>query len=188
MTVHGAKGLEAPIVFLADTTTRPEGHHPPPLLSLPAQTGAAPLIWAKGEKEDVGPMNDARLAARVETRHEYRRLLYVAMTRAAEQVDRMRNRSEKTAGWLLVRSRAARLAGPTGFQRTRGRRRDVVALSQGAPTIRERRRTPPVSPGHLSQSPRGSRQSTRRRKARVSVLTPSSADGHTRSAASDLRP
>src|SRR6185437_14582034 len=86
MTVHGAKGLEAPVVFLADTTTRPEGYHPPPLLSLPAQTGAAPLIWAKGEKEDVGPMINARLAARVQTRNEYRRLLYVAMTRAAEQL------------------------------------------------------------------------------------------------------
>jgi len=86
MTVHGAKGLEAPVVFLADTTTRPEGHHPPPLLPLPAQTGAAPLIWARGEKEDVGPMNDARLAARAETRNEYRRLLYVAMTRAAERL------------------------------------------------------------------------------------------------------
>ncbi len=86
MTVHGAKGLEAPIVFLADTTTRPEGHHPPPLLPLPAQTGAAPLIWAKAEKEDVGPMNAARLAARVEIRNEYRRLLYVAMTRAAEKL------------------------------------------------------------------------------------------------------
>jgi ATP-dependent helicase/nuclease subunit A len=86
MTVHGAKGLEAPIVFLADTTARPEGHHPPPLLPLPAQSGAAPLIWAKGEKEDVGPMNNARLAARLETRNEYRRLLYVAMTRAGERL------------------------------------------------------------------------------------------------------
>ena len=86
MTVHGAKGLEAPVVFLADTTTRPEGHHPPSLLPLPAQTGAPPLVWMKGEKEDVGPMTDARLAARAETRDEYRRLLYVAMTRAAEHL------------------------------------------------------------------------------------------------------
>ena len=86
MTVHGAKGLEAPVVFLADTTTRPEGYHPPPLLSLPAQTGAAPLVWAKGEKEDVGSMTDARFAARVQTQNEYRRLLYVAMTRAAERL------------------------------------------------------------------------------------------------------
>ena len=26
MTVHGAKGLEAPVVFLVDTTTSPLGH------------------------------------------------------------------------------------------------------------------------------------------------------------------
>ena len=32
MTVHGAKGLEAPIVILADTTTPPQGFHPPRLL------------------------------------------------------------------------------------------------------------------------------------------------------------
>ena len=35
MTVHGAKGLEAPIVILADTTTPPAGSHPPRLLALP---------------------------------------------------------------------------------------------------------------------------------------------------------
>ena len=51
MTVHGAKGLEAPIVILADTTTEPQGplQHQPRLLPLPAQ-GAAPgtpdrLVW-----------------------------------------------------------------------------------------------------------------------------------------------
>ncbi len=48
MTVHGAKGLEAPIVVLADTTTPPQGWHPPRLLSLPAgECGAARrLVWA----------------------------------------------------------------------------------------------------------------------------------------------
>ena len=32
MTVHGAKGLEAPIVILADTMTQPSGPRPPRLL------------------------------------------------------------------------------------------------------------------------------------------------------------
>ena len=36
MTVHGAKGLEAPIVILADTTTPPQGWHPPRLLRIAA--------------------------------------------------------------------------------------------------------------------------------------------------------
>ena len=35
MTVHGAKGLEAPVVILADTTTPPRGTHQPRLLELP---------------------------------------------------------------------------------------------------------------------------------------------------------
>ena len=35
MTVHGAKGLEAQIVILADTTTRPEGYQPPRLIDVP---------------------------------------------------------------------------------------------------------------------------------------------------------
>ena len=45
MTVHGAKGLEAKNVILADTTTtRPEGAYPPRLLTVPladAAPGAA---------------------------------------------------------------------------------------------------------------------------------------------------
>ncbi len=50
MTVHGAKGLEAQIVILADTTTtRPEGAHPPRLLTMPIparRPDAAALVWA----------------------------------------------------------------------------------------------------------------------------------------------
>jgi ATP-dependent helicase/nuclease subunit A len=90
MTVHGAKGLEAPIVILADTTTPPQGWHPPRLLRLPPHKpvpGAAErLIWAAGKSYDVGPMADAREAVLNEARDEYRRLLYVAMTRAAERL------------------------------------------------------------------------------------------------------
>ena len=41
MTVHGAKGLEAPIVILADTTTPPQGGHPPRLLQASAQARPA---------------------------------------------------------------------------------------------------------------------------------------------------
>ena len=40
MTVHGAKGLEAPIVILADTTTPPKGPREPRLLTLPVANAA----------------------------------------------------------------------------------------------------------------------------------------------------
>jgi ATP-dependent helicase/nuclease subunit A len=90
MTVHGAKGLEAPIVILADTTTRPAGPRDPRLLSLP-RPRAAPgtpecLVWAGTMATDVGPIGDARERARKAASDEYRRLLYVAMTRTAEHL------------------------------------------------------------------------------------------------------
>ncbi|MDO9412155.1 MAG: double-strand break repair helicase AddA [Pseudolabrys sp.] len=82
MTVHGAKGLEANTVILADTVGKPTGKSDPRLL--PLQDGA--ITWAKGQKEDIGPMTEARLGAQQDARNEYRRLLYVGMTRAAERL------------------------------------------------------------------------------------------------------
>ena len=82
MTVHGAKGLEAGTVILADTTTKPTGPKDPRLLPLTQ----GELVWATAQSEDVGAMSDARNAAQKEARDEYRRLLYVAMTRAKERL------------------------------------------------------------------------------------------------------
>jgi ATP-dependent helicase/nuclease subunit A len=82
MTVHGAKGLEAPIVILADTMTPPTGPKPPRLLEL---AGGA-VIWAGRKEDDVPSVAAARDAARSEAENEYRRLLYVAMTRAADRL------------------------------------------------------------------------------------------------------
>jgi ATP-dependent helicase/nuclease subunit A len=87
MTVHGAKGLEAPIVILADTTTPPAGqpHLQPRLLRLAADP-AAPFVWVPNKKEDVDPMVEARGVVSAEAEEEHRRLLYVAMTRAADRL------------------------------------------------------------------------------------------------------
>jgi ATP-dependent helicase/nuclease subunit A len=90
MTVHGAKGLEAPLVILADTTSAPQGPRPPRLLALPAQR-AVPgtpdrLVWVGRKETDVQPVADARQRARNDAEDEYRRLLYVAMTRAADRL------------------------------------------------------------------------------------------------------
>ena len=90
MTVHGAKGLEARYVILADTTTKPEGAIPPKLLTLTpdkAVPGAAsPMVWAGRKANDSAAMAAAREAKLREATDEYRRLLYVAMTRAAERL------------------------------------------------------------------------------------------------------
>jgi ATP-dependent helicase/nuclease subunit A len=92
MTVHGAKGLEAPIVILADTTTPPEGpiQHQPRLLTLPVPAAApgAPerMVWTPNKRDDTAPVSEARLVSRRDAEDEYRRLLYVAMTRAADRL------------------------------------------------------------------------------------------------------
>ncbi len=89
MTVHGVKGLEAPIVVLADTTGIPaDGRHDPRLLTLPVP-GAPPgapeaPVWALGRKLDSKSLGEARRTAHDKREEEYRRLLYVAVTRAAD--------------------------------------------------------------------------------------------------------
>ena len=56
MTVHAGKGLEAPIVFLPDTCSAPNGRHDPKLTRLaPAQARrpAAVCLGREGEPEDA---------------------------------------------------------------------------------------------------------------------------------------
>ena len=85
MTVHGAKGLEASVVFLVDTTTSPADTHRPKLIHLP-HGDAQIVVWAGRKAEDPVGVAAARAAMLGETEDEYRRLLYVAMTRAADRL------------------------------------------------------------------------------------------------------
>src|SRR5437868_2961815 len=90
MTVHGAKGLEASVVFLVDTTTSPSDTQRLKLINL-AQGNADPhapgvVVWAGRKAEDPPAVAAARAAMIGDTEDEYRRLLYVAMTRAADRL------------------------------------------------------------------------------------------------------
>jgi len=86
MTVHGAKGLEAPVVIMADTTTSPSDTQRLRLIHLLQGNGGKAVVWAGRKAEDPPCVAEARDAMLEETEHEYRRLLYVAMTRAADRL------------------------------------------------------------------------------------------------------
>jgi ATP-dependent helicase/nuclease subunit A len=86
MTVHGAKGLEASVVFLVDTTTSPSDTQRLRLIHLPRGDGGEVVVWAGRKAEDPPAVANAREAMLGETEDEYRRLLYVAMTRAADRL------------------------------------------------------------------------------------------------------
>lgn len=87
MTAHGAKGLEAPVVFLIDTTSSPAEPFRVNLIKIP-HSNAAPgvTLWAGRKGDDPPAMANARDVMKNEANNEYRRLLYVAMTRAADRL------------------------------------------------------------------------------------------------------
>jgi ATP-dependent helicase/nuclease subunit A len=89
MTVHGAKGLEAPIVFLPDTCSTRTGDRPGGLLELDQHrdaSGAAALVWPVKGSKDLGPVAAARSASGAREAAERNRLLYVALTRARDRL------------------------------------------------------------------------------------------------------
>ncbi|MGV7216577.1 double-strand break repair helicase AddA [Bradyrhizobium sp. UFLA05-112] len=86
MTVHGAKGLEASVVFMVDTTSSPADTQRLRLIHVPRGNGSEVVVWAGRKADDPKPVIDARKAMLEETEDEYRRLLYVAMTRAADRL------------------------------------------------------------------------------------------------------
>ena len=86
MTVHASKGLEAPVVFLPDTVSTPAGRHDPKLFWEDGESGAPLLLWPGGRENDVELSRAARERMRTRRLEEYRRLLYVATTRARDRL------------------------------------------------------------------------------------------------------
>ncbi len=87
MTVHGAKGLEAPLVILADATHDPDkvgGTSPVMDVPIPG-VGDVPIV--RPRKEECASIFRALIdAARDRDKEEHWRLAYVGLTRAAERL------------------------------------------------------------------------------------------------------
>ena len=98
MTVHGSKGLEAPVVILPDTLQLPNA--PDGLLWVDDGKDAPPLaVWPVKSDYDLPLLGAARAARRLAQEQEYRRLLYVALTRAEDRL--------YLCGWQTRRAAAA---------------------------------------------------------------------------------
>lgn len=82
MTVHGSKGLQAPVVFLPDTLGVPAQG---PSILWPDDRLDVPLFAARRSQEDA-LCREARTRANRRRDQEYRRLLYVALTRAEDRL------------------------------------------------------------------------------------------------------
>jgi ATP-dependent helicase/nuclease subunit A len=84
MTAHGAKGLQAPLVILADATVDP-GSSPRGKLDWPVVEGGADVPIFRPRKDELtGSLADAAALADAREMEEHWRLLYVALTRAEE--------------------------------------------------------------------------------------------------------
>ncbi len=149
MTVHGAKGLQAPIVFLPDTCMgpRPQGPRLYPVARAGEPEGeVSHLVWPPTGHSGVAGIAGAKAAMDQADREEYHRLLYVAMTRAKDRL--------YVCGWQGVKARDGKSwydlvegglaglltahAGPDGAKLRRMESEQVNAVPTHAAEIQQR--------------------------------------------------
>ncbi len=178
MTVHGAKGLEAEIVFMPDTTTASSSNKSGTVQALPASSHAPGtpdhLIWCvpgSRDVEQIKAIHDQRLEAEKE---EYTRLLYVAMTRARDRLYITgylgRNKLSDDSWYALVKSGLEELVIETNDARgnkiwrfeTGTSAQPASDQSTDAPTI-----------GTLQELPAWMDQEAPKPPAKIATVTPS---------------
>jgi ATP-dependent helicase/nuclease subunit A len=158
MTVHGAKGLEANIVFLPDTCSMPHRAHRPGFLNIEVPGGAHPVpLWCERPKEDPAPAAKARADEREAAEGEHLRLLYVALTRARDRLyicgHEGRNPLPPTSWHALCAAALANIGTQTitacGEE---GWRLEVSQIKppDGRPSTEEAARTTPTLPAHFA--------------------------------------
>lgn len=87
MTIHGAKGLQAPVVYLPDLVGLPKAKYS--FMDIEHEAGGKRRnipIFRRSSSNDVGKVGAATEARKDADYAEYMRLLYVAMTRAEDHL------------------------------------------------------------------------------------------------------
>jgi ATP-dependent helicase/nuclease subunit A len=135
MTIHAAKGLEAPVVFLADAArssdNRDRGLRP--LVDWPVQNPRPRYFHLAGARKKI---DDVSLALRTEqqwpARREEANLLYVALTRARQMLYVSGcEPGQGGRGWYGFIEKRLRHAGDSGDATRAGLKLDAVSLDEG---------------------------------------------------------
>ena len=153
MTVHGAKGLEANIVILPDTAQVPDHERRDPLLYTEDC-----VFYGVPKVLETQAVRNAKAAAQSREMREYRRLLYVAATRAREFLIvcgyETRNNSQAVPWYRHLREAAA------GASDREEEIDGETVIALGAPLSRGAAPTTPVGraaialPQFLARAPR----------------------------------
>ncbi len=129
MTVHGSKGLQAPIVFLPDTMREPDKSPkilwPEKPLAGEAQTDPGPPLplYAPRRGMEDATAGTRRALANRRRDQEYRRLLYVALTRAEDRLivcgwEQLRKTGGPGSWYRLIEGALEGMARPEPFDFT----------------------------------------------------------------------
>ena len=149
MTVHGAKGLEAPLVILADATHDPDKvGDTSSTVDLPQSDGSEiPVI--RPRKDECAPafrqlIDDARAA----DKEEHWRLAYVGLTRAAERLviaGVKKTRDVAEASWHSAATRAMQKLGASTVE-VEGWGSALVWEGEGQALLPRKARKPELPP------------------------------------------
>ncbi|MEM1272605.1 MAG: double-strand break repair helicase AddA [Pseudomonadota bacterium] len=158
MTVHGAKGLEAPIVVLPETGLH-KGRAPAVNLVEPQ---GAPVMWPGPAAEVPEPLRQPLLDRKAADLAEQDRLLYVAMTRAAQWLVvgatgpvMRKDGNKETDTWFGAIESAATAIGATAHAMPGGQgwRLETGDWPQAVPTGAKEDRAPPLPDWATARAP-----------------------------------
>lgn len=154
MTVHGSKGLQSPIVILADATGNPDTSRTRDIALKDGERDIPLPDLARTEK--VAAVSAVEEQAKLAERQEHWRLLYVAMTRAEEALfigGALGKREEEPAEDSWYARLAPLASGEPLPDPIWGERREWgVGAPSAAPRTQEQLALPPALPGWATRA------------------------------------